>query len=179
MFCTQCGHKNPQGSRFCTQCGFMLASELASTVVVAPPADFASEDTNPYETPHANVEPVEKEIPQNILSKIKGGWIAGIISATVTLIVTLVTLSGNDIWDGLWGVEALFDVAFILIMTFGIYKKSRTAATLMLVYFVASKIYIWVETGAPSGFVLAMVFTYFYFQAMIGTFQYHKFVKNN
>ncbi len=29
MFCTQCGHQNPEGSRFCAQCGTALAGVSA------------------------------------------------------------------------------------------------------------------------------------------------------
>ncbi len=29
MFCTQCGHKNPEGAHFCANCGAALASSPA------------------------------------------------------------------------------------------------------------------------------------------------------
>jgi hypothetical protein len=29
MFCTQCGHQNPEGARFCANCGAALVSSTA------------------------------------------------------------------------------------------------------------------------------------------------------
>ena len=41
MFCTQCGHQNPDGSRFCARCGAALAS-----AVPAAPAAGTTETTS-------------------------------------------------------------------------------------------------------------------------------------
>ncbi len=115
------------------------------------------------------------EVPGEILKKIKNAWIAGIISGCITLAVTIIAMSGTSIlgfssWE-------LIDVALIFGLTFGIYKKSRTCAVLMLVYFIISKIMIMAETGKPSGIIVALIFIYYYFQGMIGTFQYHKLMR--
>ena len=37
-FCTQCGHQNPEGSRFCSQCGSRLDASTPSAAPVAGPA---------------------------------------------------------------------------------------------------------------------------------------------
>ena len=43
-FCTQCGHQNPEGSRFCSQCGSRLEAAAASTPE-APAGEHPSEST--------------------------------------------------------------------------------------------------------------------------------------
>jgi hypothetical protein len=136
--------------------------------------------SNPYESPSVAVldarQPLERDIPEEISRPIKHGWIAACVSATMTLLVTLLALKSStensyvDAWN-------LMDVALIALFALGIYKRSRTAATLMLVYFVLSKILMMMETGMPSGLVLGLVFTIFYFRALTATFRYHAFVK--
>ena len=105
---------------------------------------------------------------------IKGGWVAALISAAFTLVITILGATGTaDL-----GLNAdwymLVDVALLLILAFGIYKKSRIAATIMFGYFLLSKILIIVETGQFQGFILAFVFLYFYGNAMLWTFKYHR-----
>lgn len=38
MYCTQCGHKNPAGSKFCAQCGSALTSSADVTTGMLPTA---------------------------------------------------------------------------------------------------------------------------------------------
>lgn len=102
---------------------------------------------------------------------IKKAWMAGVISGVITLIVTVAAMAGYSIM-GFTSLN-LLDVAFIFGLTFGIYKKSRTCAVLMFVYFVGSKIYLWSETGKLSGLPLALIFGYYFFQGILGAFAYH------
>ena len=47
-FCTQCGHQNPEGSRFCSQCGSRLEEAAAAapgTTTGAPAGEHPSETT--------------------------------------------------------------------------------------------------------------------------------------
>lgn len=139
-----------------------------------------SEPLNPYKAPDANLQIiVEKpEIPVEVLKKIKNGWIAALISGCATLIFTTIAIFGKDI-TGFVDSSMLFDVGLIFLLAYGIYKKSRTASTLMLVYFIASKLIQWAQTGNLSGIIMSIIFVYFYFQAMIGTYQYHKIIKKS
>jgi serine/threonine-protein kinase len=127
---------------------------------------------NPYSAPASPVMDQVPEIPDEILKKIKHGWVAALISAGITLIVTLVAISGTEILG--FSAWELIDVGLILGFAFGIYKKSRACAVLMLIYFIISKIIIMAETGKPSGIVLAIVFGYYFWQGVSGTFAYHK-----
>jgi hypothetical protein len=134
---------------------------------------------NPYMAPEEAMVPRPSvEIPPEILAKIKHATIAGVVSGCITLAITLFALAGNSIL-GFTGLE-LIDVALIFGLTFGIYKKSRTCAVIMLLYFVISKIVLIAENGAAgSGGIVALVFLYYYFQGMVGTFQYHKLLRES
>ena len=132
---------------------------------------------DPYSPPTVTigVEAPAIQVPQEILIKIKRAWIAGIISGSMTLLVTLLAIVGIQIL----GVDAWYftDVALIFGLTFGIYRKSRVCAIVMFVYFLASKIISMVQTGSPSGWLMGVLFAYFYFQGVLGTFAYHRFLK--
>ena len=112
--------------------------------------------------------------PEAILKKIKNAWVAGIISIIITLVFALLALSGAN----LLGLDAFafVDIFLMIIFTFGIYKKSRISAILMLALFAANKIFMWLDSGSASGLPLALVFLYFYGQGVLGTFQYHNYM---
>jgi serine/threonine-protein kinase len=131
---------------------------------------------NPYAPPRVDVmlESDEPTVSDAVLKKIRNAWIAGLISTVVTLVFTLLAVAGKKIagvtpWQ-------FVDVAILIGLTFGIYRKSRTCATVMLVYFVISKIMLFAE-GQRGGLVMAFVFFYFYAQGIQGTFAYHRHAK--
>lgn len=128
---------------------------------------------NPYAAPTATVADPVPSIPPDIAKKIKSAWVAGCISGVVTLGVTLLAMSGTQALG--FTAWSLLDVALIFGLAFGIYKKSRTCAVLMLAYFVLSKIILMMEAGKPSGLLVALIFGYFYVQGILGTFAFHKF----
>jgi len=114
-------------------------------------------------------------VPDDVLKKIKIAWIAGCVSGGVTLTGALLALAGDNYlgfsaWD-------LLDVVLICGLVYGIYRKSRICAVLMLLYFIVSKIVIIRETGSPAGLALALVFIYYYIQGVIGTFRYHNLLR--
>lgn len=127
---------------------------------------------NPYSAPATQIADPILEIPEDIRKKIKNAWVAAVISGSMTLVVTLIAMSGTDILG--FSAWELLDVALVLLLAFGIYKKSRACAVAMLAYFVLSKILMMVESGKPSGLPLAIVFIYFFWQGVSGTFAYHK-----
>ncbi|MEO1575674.1 MAG: hypothetical protein AAFU65_12030 [Pseudomonadota bacterium] len=131
-----------------------------------------TDPNNAYRPPASNLgadAPIQ--IPEDIAKKIKHGWVAANVSAAMTLVV-VVMMVDSDKW-------ALVDVALILALSFGIYKKSRAAATVLLLYFIASQVLAIVETGKPNGLVATLIFLYFFAQAVVGTFQYHKFIQSH
>jgi hypothetical protein len=127
---------------------------------------------NPYTAPTAPNTDASPEILEGIRRRITGAWVAAIVSGSTTLVVTLIAMSCTEIL-GFSSLE-LFDVALIFGLAFGIYKKSRTSAVAMLIYFVASKIVLSIESGVLPGIVLSVVFVYFSWQGVSGTFAYHR-----
>lgn len=137
-------------------------------------------DTNPYEPPQSNASTNEKlDVPTNLAKKIRNGWIAAIIYGVIIFGVTLpdiITVELNIAST----IFSSVDIVLIFLLAFGIYKKNRFAATAMLLYFLASRIFVNLATGTFShGWVMTLLFAYFYFQAMLGTYQYHKLAKNS
>ncbi len=110
------------------------------------------------------------------LAAIKNGLIAGLVSIGLTLLVSLIaTFSGSD--DATLNYFAdpsvFIDIVLMAIMVFFIYKKSRTAASCMFLYFVFSKYIQWTDLGEIQGLPMTLIFTFLYFNAMRSTFIWH------
>lgn len=136
---------------------------------------------NPYSAPQSDGQypphPAgEPDIPDEVEKKIRNAWIGGLISGSLTLLVTLMALNGMS-FMGFTGWE-LIDVALIFGLTFGIYKKSRVCAVALFIYFVGSKILMLMEGGrGASGLVFAAVLAYYFAQGIAGTFEYQRLVR--
>jgi len=113
-------------------------------------------------------------------SKIKGAWMAGVASGTVTLVFTIVAMKRN-VWD--FTISNMGDVLLIFTLTFGIYRRNRACAIFMLVYFLVAKVLIWMRLAAitdlPKGvwvgyLLFTMLFCYFFFEGIRGTFAWHR-----
>ena len=119
------------------------------------------------------------------LKHIRNGWIAALIAGFITLIFNYLSISQNIQTSDIFGFYndpfILFDIVLVFSMAFGIYKKSRTCAVIMLAHYILSKL-VMISYGINlfdiSG-VLSLVFIYFYIQAVRGTFAYHRLTKNN
>jgi len=133
--------------------------------------DITISEYNPFENPAS--------IKDQILDAeraIRAGFIASLVTFGITFIVTYISvIDSTDIGYGTDWV-LFFDVGIVAILAIGIWFKSRTAATLMFIYFVFSKILTLIE-GRFDGIVFGLIFLFFYGRAMIGTFRYHSLVK--
>lgn len=135
-------------------------------------------ENNVYEKPEADLgNEAIVEVPEDIAKKIKSGWIAALVSGVMTLALMLVAMNTGSL-NHLFDIWTSIDVVLIFALAFGIYKKSRVAATMMFIYFLLSKIWLVVETGQTNNLLISALFLYFYLQAMVGTFQYHKLMKS-
>lgn len=110
------------------------------------------------------------------LKSIKNGGIAAMISAAITSVFAVIGVFSNSsdpvlqyLLDPWFSVDAFL----ILILGIFIFKKSRVASTMMFIYFIVSKIMIWKEVGTPNNFFISLLFLYFYFMAMRGTYLWH------
>jgi serine/threonine-protein kinase len=136
---------------------------------------------NPYAAPESTLgDPVSPaiEIPPKVSSKIKNAYLAGIASGSLTLLFVVISQFSGPIANiNGWGI---IDVLLIFGLAYGIYRKSRTCAVILFVYFVSAKIYMVVSSPAigSGGLVLGVVFAYYYFQGILGTFEYRKLYSN-
>ena len=104
---------------------------------------------------------------------VSNAWWAALISAGVTVVFAFISLGGTahagiDAW-------AFADVVLILALAFGLSRKSRVCAILLFLYFVGSKLLMWSENPqqASRGSFVAIVFMYYFFMGIVGTFQWH------
>ncbi|MGL1934400.1 MAG: hypothetical protein OCD01_05250 [Fibrobacterales bacterium] len=106
----------------------------------------------------------------------KSGAIAAVISGTITLAVLIFSILNDSqgefkVWND---PIVFFDVFLIYLCAFGMHKKSRLAAFVILIYFIISKIYIGIETNRFSGAITGLIFIYFYAKAIKGSIVYHR-----
>ncbi|MDH1262063.1 hypothetical protein [Pseudomonas sp. GD03944] len=131
---------------------------------------------NPYQAPEADLArpEVQVEIPDKIARKIKHCWVAGVISSSATLfLIARLLSSGATSANGIdeW---ALIDVAIMLGLCFGVYKKSRACAILMVLFFTIGKLSMLADGASLIALPIALVFLWFFAQGVVGTFQFHR-----
>lgn len=68
----------------------------------------------------------------------------------------------------------LLDAALVAGCGVGLLRYSRAAAIILFVYFIIAKLYISIEIARPSGIGIAIVFLYFFWKGIQGSFAYHR-----
>lgn len=120
---------------------------------------------------------VETKLREDALKGIKAGCVAGVVCGCVTLLVVVASnLRGDPRYEQFASLWNLVDVALIFGLSFGIYRKSRVCAVLMLIYFIISK-GILLSEGVQrnaTGLIVACLFIYQFWRAVRGCFYYHK-----
>jgi len=107
---------------------------------------------------------------------IKNGGTAAMVSAGITSIFGIAgffTKADSKDLGYLLDPWIFVDVALIIVLGIFIYRKSRIASTLLVVYFVGAKIEMWYELGNPSGLPMAIIWFLLYVTAMRGTYIWH------
>jgi hypothetical protein len=135
--------------------------------------------TNPYKPPTANLEVREYELepPDQIANKIKGAWIAGIATTTLSLGLVLFSVFGTPVMGmNAWG---FFDVALLAGLTYGVFRRSRTCAILLFAFFLLNKILMFMQSGSLAGTPLAVLVLLFFGRGIVGTFQFHRWKSEN
>ena len=192
MTCPKCSGPREAKELYCTFCGEIFQriepspsaiSERRSTQTppgpepVAPAAhgsSLASDDA--YRPPQTPVQLESKgstaETLAEIERKTRNAWIASMVVAAFTLVLLLI-LSRMDIGVSL-DATALIEVGLVLALGFGVKAKSRVCGTLLFLYWVGSKLYMWSELGVSvSGTLVAVSLGYYFFYGMMAAFEYH------
>lgn len=96
---------------------------------------------------------------------------AGLLAFVISLLLTAVYVTGT----GLAHLAPLNWVELIAlpVLSFGIARQSRAAAVLMFAYYLGSKIWLWYDERVLIGVPLALLFSYFFWRGMRGTFVLH------
>ena len=110
---------------------------------------------------------------------IKQASIAAFLSAAMSTLVIVVAIVTSA--EGAFGPFAdpinFIDVALVVACGVGLRFYSRTAAVTLVIYFILAKIFIMLENGRPSGLLFTMIWLYFYWKGIRGTFAYHRLRK--
>ena len=99
-------------------------------------------------------------------------WMAGLVAATMALTIVGISLAGFE----LLAVTplAFVDIAFMFLLSYGVYRKSRVADFLLLVYYFFSQLLLLLSTGIAASIFIGAVFIYFFFRGFQGTLVYHQ-----
>lgn len=108
----------------------------------------------------------------------KSAFGAAMVSAALTAILAILPLFGKAYLG--FNLGNLSDVFLILALGYGVKKRSRVCAVLLLVYFVAGKLLLIAETSGNGGtnIVSGVIWGLFYVNGVRGAFAYHKFSQN-
>ncbi len=99
-------------------------------------------------------------------------WILTLLVGGSNIVLTIAYAMGGTIRDITLFNWIDFVVTFAL--AFGIYKKSRIAAGIWLVYYLVTQLLIWLDSGVAGPPVFPIIFLYFFFQGFRGTMAYHQ-----
>jgi uncharacterized membrane protein len=72
----------------------------------------------------------------------------------------------------------LLDGILVLVLAIFVFLRSRTASTMLVVYYAGVKIVTWIELGTMQGLVVSIIVLGFLFSAMRGTFLWHSEYSN-
>jgi hypothetical protein len=108
---------------------------------------------------------------------IRNGGMAGLVSAAISgvfVVAGLVVRSPDPALASAMNPWSLIDVALIVVLAWYVFRKSRVASTLLVVYYVLAKLSIWSEVGiSVPGLILPIMFMLYYVTAMRGTYLWH------
>lgn len=118
-------------------------------------------------TKQNNLGPQEK-----IERAIRRAWIAALTCGSITLVIGVIAIGGMVLVPGL-DRGIVLDAVILLGLAFGVYKRNRICATLLVGYAVSNEVYV-ICSGIEKSPGLRLIFIYFYLRGMFAMFAYYK-----
>jgi hypothetical protein len=116
---------------------------------------------------------------QKIEKKIKISWIAGLLIGVVILILAVLSVLNIIFFLNVgYTASSFIDVIVVFSLTYGIYRKSRVCAILMLVYVLLNQLYASIQTGQWSMGFLTILLIWIFSDGIRALFEYHKIYPN-
>lgn len=130
---------------------------------------------NPYQSAPEEAAKTNADVdtPAQIAGKIQNGWIAGLVMAGGSLLFGLWQLFINQITASFFGFVVI-DALIVAAMSFGVYRKNRVAAIVLLVYYLLGRVAFYLEGGNLGGIFLQVIFLIFLYQAAQATMKWHR-----
>ena len=101
-----------------------------------------------------------------LMRKVRLGWIAGMMSAVVSILVLYRLQPPVDMTL----LVPLADAAIMVLLSYGVYRRNPWAAVLLLAYFTLVKVIEYLS-GTLSNSLFSLLYGYFFFQAMTALFK--------
>ena len=111
------------------------------------------------------------ELRKKIDSSVTAAVASGVLVAAMTVLAFLVSSFVVDIGVGPW---VFVDVLIIGGLTYGTYRRSRVCAVLLFVFYLGSKLLMWVESGQTTGLYMTILFLFWMGQGVWGTYRPHR-----
>ena len=104
---------------------------------------------------------------------IRQAWIAALCYLAASLAGAILTFGQRQAALPAVIVGLIIQAVIVLPLAFGIYKESRVAVVLMLVYVVATQLYVWIVLRSFSGTIVSVFVTGFLLRGPIRIFEHH------
>lgn len=105
---------------------------------------------------------------------------AGWISAGLTVLIVLFTLSGDDVFEGYFDLWSLLDAALMAGLAYGTYRGNRYAAMGLFGLYLLGQVVARLDLGVASGGVcFAFLFLFLFARGIYGAFYLHEEAKND
>lgn len=125
---------------------------------------------------------MDYEYEKDLATKnMRAGVITGLIIFGIALGKFLIAQFSDVTAASLQGYEdtwVIVDLVLLFLLIWGITKYSRFAASALFLYFLASKIFQFLETGSLLVPAIGSIFLFFFARSVKGTFDYHRLLKN-
>jgi len=120
--------------------------------------------------PSPEVRPAQRERLAKAERMIDLGWAVAVLWGVLRLVAVLWLRRASDGYEAAW----LIDPALILLLAYGLYRRIRACAVLLLVYVVVELWLAFHATGRPSGLGVALLLEVSFLTGLRGALLYHR-----